>query len=53
MTVMRGIIQALKLKPRALRSDNDQSMIDSFKKDIDRVDLNELEPVVAWAKGES
>lgn len=53
MTVMRGIIQALKLKPRALRSDNDQTMIDSFKKDIDRVDLNELEPVVAWAKGES
>ena len=53
MTVMRGIIQALKLKPRALRSDNDQSMIDSFKKDIDRVDLNELEPVVAWVKGES
>lgn len=49
-TVMKGIIQAVKLKPRSLRSENDQAMIDAYKHDIDRVDLAELDPVIAWAQ---
>ena len=49
-TVMKGIIQAIKLKPRSLRSENDQAMIDAYKHDIDRVDLAELDPVIAWAQ---
>lgn len=49
-TVMKGIIQAIKLKPRSMRSENDQAMIDAYKHDIDRVDLTELDPVIAWAQ---
>lgn len=52
-TVMKGIIQAIKLKPRSLRSENDQAMIDAYKQDIDRVDLAELDPVIAWAQDNS
>lgn len=47
--VMKGIIQATKLKPRSKRSDNDQAMIDAYKHDINRVELSELDPVIAWA----
>ena len=48
-TVMKGIIQVIKLKPRPMRSENDQAMIDSYKHDVNRVDVSELAPVLAWA----
>lgn len=44
--VMRGIIGALKLKPR--KSENERSMIGMYKKDTDRVDLSRLDEIVAW-----
>lgn len=46
--VMRGIIGALKLKPR--KSENERSMIEMYKKDTDRVDLSRLDEIVAWAE---
>lgn len=46
--VMRGIIGALKLKPR--KSENERSMIEIYKKDTDRVDLSRLDEIVAWAE---
>ena len=46
--VMRGIIGALKLKPR--KSENERSMIAMYKKDTDRVDLSRLDEIVAWAE---
>ncbi|MCG7254918.1 flavodoxin domain-containing protein [Corynebacterium hadale] len=46
--VMRGIVGALKLKPR--KSENERSMIEMYKKDTDRVDLSRLDEIVAWAE---
>lgn len=46
--VMTGIIAAIRLKPR--KSDNDRAMISSHNKDVDRVDLTELGPIVDWAR---
>lgn len=46
--VMRGIIGALKLKPR--KSENERAMIAGYKKDIDRVDLSRLDEIVAWCE---
>ncbi|WP_246817398.1 flavodoxin domain-containing protein [Corynebacterium sp. HMSC071B10] len=46
--VMRGIISALKLKPR--KSENERAMIEGYKKDIDRVDLSRLDEIVAWCE---
>ncbi|CAM4362382.1 MULTISPECIES: flavodoxin domain-containing protein [Corynebacterium] len=46
--VMRGIIGALKLKPR--KSENERSMIEMYKKDTDRVDLSRLDEIVAWVE---
>ena len=46
--VMTGIITAIRLKPG--KSDNDRSMISSYNRDVDRVDVDELGPIVAWAK---
>lgn len=46
--VMRGIIGALKLKPR--KSENERSMIEMYKKDTDRVDLSRLDEIVAWCE---
>ena len=46
--VMRGIIGALKLKPR--KSENERSMIEMYKKDTDRVDFSRLDEIVAWAE---
>lgn len=46
---MRGVISALRLKPR--KSANDQMMIDTFGKDVDRVDLTRLDAIEAWARG--
>lgn len=45
---MRGVISALKLKPR--KSDNDRMMIDTYGKDVDRVDVEKLDPIVEWAR---
>lgn len=47
-TVMAGIVGALRLKPR--KSANERNMIDTYGKDIDRVDLSRLDPVVEWAR---
>lgn len=46
--VMRAIVSALRLKPR--KSDNDRAMIDGYGKDVDLVDIAELDPVVEWAR---
>ena len=50
--IMGGIVKALKSKPEAARSANDLAMIDSHDRDTDRVDLSELDPVVAWAEAQ-
>ncbi|WIM72749.1 hypothetical protein QP028_02320 [Corynebacterium suedekumii] len=47
-TIMRTIITAIRMKPG--KSDNDRAMIDAYDRDVDRVDLAELDPVVAWAR---
>jgi len=47
-TIMRTIITAIRMKPG--KSDNDRAMIDANDRDVDRVDLAELDPVVAWAR---
>lgn len=47
-TVMRGLINMLKLKPG--KTDNERNMIATYSKDVDRVDLTRLAPVEAWAK---
>lgn len=46
--VMRGIIGALKLKPR--KSENERAMIEGYRKDTDRVDLSRLDEIVAWCE---
>ena len=50
-TVMAGIIGALRLKPR--KSANERNMIDTYGKDVDRVDLTRLDSVVQWARENS
>ncbi|QGU04124.1 flavodoxin domain-containing protein [Corynebacterium comes] len=47
--IMWGVIKALKVKREADRSANDRAMLDSYDRDTDRVDLAELDQVVAWA----
>lgn len=47
-TIMRTIITAIRMKPG--KSDNDRAMIDAYDRDVDRVDLAELDPVVEWAR---
>ena len=49
--VMRGLIGALKLKPR--KSENERSMIEMYKKDTDCVDLSRLDEIVAWCEAEN
>ncbi|MCH6196418.1 flavodoxin domain-containing protein [Corynebacterium mastitidis] len=46
--ILRGIVGALRLKPG--KSENERAMIRAYNKDVDRVDLGELEPIVEWAK---
>lgn len=46
--IMRGIVAALRLKPG--KSENERAMIQAYNKDVDRVDLGELEPLVRWAE---
>lgn len=48
-TVMAGIVAALWLKPR--KSVNERNLIDTYGKDIDRVDFTRLDLVVEWARG--
>lgn len=45
-TVMRGIITALRLKPG--KTENERAMIDAYGRDVDRVDLARLDPIVEW-----
>lgn len=45
-TLMAGIIGALRLKPR--KSANERNMIDTYGKDVDRVDLSAL---IRWWSG--
>ncbi|AQQ16341.1 Flavodoxin domain protein [Corynebacterium glaucum] len=46
--VMRGLITAVKMKPR--KNENERNMIDSYGKDIDRVDFARLDPIVEWVE---
>lgn len=46
--IMAGIIKVLKLKPK--KSANDRAMIESYGKDVDKVDYTELERVLDWAR---
>ncbi|MEK0378151.1 hypothetical protein WNN44_05805, partial [Corynebacterium mastitidis] len=46
--ILRGIVGALRLKPG--KSENERAMIRAYNKDVDRVDLGELDPIVEWAK---
>lgn len=43
---MRGLITAVKMKPR--KSANERNMIETYGKDVDRVDFARLEPIVEW-----
>ncbi|RNE48530.1 flavodoxin domain-containing protein [Corynebacterium alimapuense] len=45
--IMRAIVGSLRLKPN--KSANEHAMIADYDRDIDRVDLAELDPVVDWA----
>ncbi len=44
--IMKGLITMLKMKPG--KSANEQMMIDTYGKDIDRVDLSRLDEIVEW-----
>lgn len=46
--IMRGLVGMLKMKRS--KSENDHMMIDTFGKDVDRVDLDRLDPIVEWAR---
>lgn len=48
-TVMAGVVGGLRLKRR--KSANERNMIDTYGKDVDRVDLSRLDPVVQWVQG--
>ncbi|MEH0147898.1 flavodoxin domain-containing protein [Corynebacterium sp. Q4381] len=45
-TVMKGLITALRMKPG--KSANERNMIDTYGKDVDRVDVSRLDPIVEW-----
>lgn len=46
--VMRGLITVVKMKPR--KNANERSMIDSYGRDVDRVDFARLDPIVEWVE---
>ena len=46
--IMKGLITMLKLKPA--KSANEKMMIETYGKDIDRVDLGRLDAIVEWAR---
>lgn len=50
-TVMRTLITALKLKPG--KTANERNMIDTYGLDVDRVDLERLDAIVAWAQAQA
>lgn len=47
-STMWTIVNMLKAKP--FKNDNEKMMIDTFDKDVDRVDLSNLDAVEAWAR---
>lgn len=49
--ILRGIVGALRLKPS--KTDNEKTMIQTYNKDLDQVDLTELDPIVEWAQFET
>lgn len=46
--IMKGLITMLKMKPG--KSENDQMMVDTYGKDVDRVDLDRLDAIVEWSR---
>lgn len=50
-TVMRTLITALKIKPG--KTANERNMIDTYGKDVDRVDLERLDAIVGWARAQA
>lgn len=50
-TVMKGIVGALRLKPK--KSDNERSMIEMYGKDTNRVDLARLDAIEEWVRQRS
>ncbi|WP_301925812.1 flavodoxin domain-containing protein [Corynebacterium glaucum] len=48
--VMRGLITAVKMKPR--KNENERNMIDTYGKDVDRVDFARLDPIVEWVEAQ-
>ena len=44
--VMKGLITALRMKPG--KTANERNMIDTYGRDVDRVDLSRLDPIVEW-----
>lgn len=49
-TVMAGLVNVLKLKPR--KTANERMLIDSYNTDVDRVDLARLDAIVEWVEGQ-
>lgn len=47
--IMAGVIGAIRMKRN--KTENDRAMIELHNKDVDRVDLAELDPVEKWARG--
>ncbi|MCF4006838.1 flavodoxin domain-containing protein [Corynebacterium uropygiale] len=46
--VMRSIIAALKAKPQ--KGPNERAMIENYGRDVDWMDMAELDPIVEWCK---
>lgn len=43
---MKGVVWGLKLT--GAKGENEQMMIDTYGKDVDRVDLTRIEPIAQW-----
>lgn len=50
--VMWGLVKMLKAKKQDDRSENDQAIIDAYDRDVDFVDLRELDPVKEWVNAQ-
>lgn len=48
--VMKGLITALRMKPG--KTANERNMIDMYGRDVDRVDLSRLDPIVEWIEAQ-
>lgn len=44
--IMKGVVWGLKLT--GAKGENEQMMIDTYGKDVDRVDLTRIEPIAQW-----